>query len=239
MKVTFAIAALLATTSAVQWKPRKKMVPRRIIDADGDGVEDNRAIARKWLDKFHEEVYGDGLDDIHNTHNGELPGHERWGEDPAPGEKWVQTPETKTKFLLQMKDDVSLVNTELNNGIDDRSENEGDTEMVQLNESNQNKLFAVMQDMDGPEANDLLQYRPFKAWRITDEDGDGVEDNQKRTFWELDRFNKPNRFFPLEDLHNTHHGNLPGHVQKEWDLKQGAPEDHYTLTKRNWNRYGN
>ena len=94
MKVTYAMAALLATTSAVQWKPRTKMVPRRIIDADGDGVEDNRTIARHNLDRFWEPVYGDDIDDIHNTHNGEIPGHERWGEDPEPGGKWVQTPET-------------------------------------------------------------------------------------------------------------------------------------------------
>jgi len=217
------------------------MVPRRIIDADGDGVEDNRAIARPWLDKFGEEIYGDGLDDIHNTHNGEMPGHERWGEDPAPGEAWVQTPETKTKFLVQLKDDVSYVNTELNNGVDDRSENEGDNELVQLNEKseNQSKLFSLMEKMNRPEAledNNLLEFRP---WRIRDEDGDGVEDNVHKTFWELDRFNKPAVFMPLEDLHNTHHGNLPGHVQEEWNLKQSAPEDTYSITKRNWNRYGN
>ena len=95
--------------------------------------------------------------------------------------------------------------------------------------------------MDGPEAIDLLQFRPkeFKAWRINDADGDGVEDNVHKTFYELDRFYKPAYFFPLEDLHNTHHGNLPGHVQKEFDLKQSAPPDTYTIVKRNWNRYGN
>jgi hypothetical protein len=34
------------------------MVPRKIIDADGDGVEDNRAVSRKMLDRFEEDVYG-------------------------------------------------------------------------------------------------------------------------------------------------------------------------------------
>ena len=74
--------------------------------------------------------------------------------------------------------------------------------------------------MDRPEASDLLQFRPkvFKPWRINDADGDGVEDNVHKTFYELDEFYKPNVYVPLEDLHNTHHGNLPGHVQKEWDL---------------------
>jgi hypothetical protein len=74
--------------SELQWTKRVKLVPRRIIDEDGDGVEDNRAVSRKWLDKFEEDVYGYYIDDIHNTHNGELPGHERWGEDPEPKNVW-------------------------------------------------------------------------------------------------------------------------------------------------------
>jgi len=74
--------------SQLGWTKRVKMVPRRIIDADGDGVEDNRAVARKWLDRFEEDVYGYYIDDIHNTHNGELPGHERWGEDKEPTNVW-------------------------------------------------------------------------------------------------------------------------------------------------------
>lgn len=49
---------------------------------------------------------------------------------------------------------------------------------------------------------------------IYDADGDGVEDNVHRTREELDRFYLPNYFFPTEDIYNTHHGNLPGHVRK-------------------------
>ena len=49
---------------------------------------------------------------------------------------------------------------------------------------------------------------------IFDADGDGVEDNIHRTREELDRFYLPNNFFPTEDIYNTHHGNLPGHVRK-------------------------
>lgn len=137
------------------------------------------------------------------------------------------------KFLVQLKDDVSLA--ELNNGSDDRSENEGDTELLQLDEQNQNKLFALMDTMDRPESLELVSFRP---WAITDADGDGVEDNVHKDQYELDKF-RVNYFFPLEDLHNTHHMNLPGHVQKEFELKQSAPADTYTLVKRNWNRFGN
>jgi|TARA_B110000211_G_C13724924_1_gene397679 hypothetical protein len=49
---------------------------------------------------------------------------------------------------------------------------------------------------------------------IFDADGDGVEDNVQRTREELDRFYLPNYFFPTEDIYNTHHGSLPGHVRK-------------------------
>jgi hypothetical protein len=49
---------------------------------------------------------------------------------------------------------------------------------------------------------------------IYDADGDGVEDNVQRTREELDRFYLPNYFFPTEDIYNTQHGNLPGHVRK-------------------------
>ena len=49
---------------------------------------------------------------------------------------------------------------------------------------------------------------------IYDEDGDGVEDNVKKTRDELDRFYDPLVFGYAEEIHNTIHGNLPGHVRK-------------------------
>ena len=49
--------------------------------------------------------------------------------------------------------------------------------------------------------------------RIYDLDGDGVEDNVKRSRDELDDFYYPNRYGDAgDDVYNTHHGNLPGHV---------------------------
>ena len=51
---------------------------------------------------------------------------------------------------------------------------------------------------------------------IYDLDGDGVEDNVKRSRDELDRFYYPNQFGDAgDDVHNTHHGNLPGHLRLE------------------------
>ena len=52
--------------------------------------------------------------------------------------------------------------------------------------------------------------------QIYDLDGDGVEDNVKRSRDELDRFYYPNQFGDAgDDVHNTHHGNLPGHLRLE------------------------
>ena len=59
--------------------------PRRIIDADGDGVEDNVKHDQYTLDKFRKMVFSPAVEDLHNTRNGELPGHHRWGEHSEPG----------------------------------------------------------------------------------------------------------------------------------------------------------
>ena len=60
---------------------------------------------------------------------------------------------------------------------------------------------------------------------IYDEDGDGVEDNVHKTHDELDSFYEPAVYGVAEDIYNTHHGNLPGHVRKA--EYEGAPESEY------------
>ena len=67
---------------------------------------------------------------------------------------------------------------------------------------------------------------------IYDEDGDGVEDNVKKTRDELDRFYEPMVYFPAEDIHNTHHGNLPGHVRKA--EYEDAPAGHHGDLKKSY-----
>ena len=59
--------------------------PRRIIDEDGDGVEDNVKMDQYELDKFRKMVFSAPVEDMHNTHNGEMPGHHRFGDSPEPG----------------------------------------------------------------------------------------------------------------------------------------------------------
>mmetsp|Transcript_3400 Transcript_3400/g.5736 ORF Transcript_3400/g.5736 Transcript_3400/m.5736 type:complete len:144 (+) Transcript_3400:108-539(+) len=57
---------------------------RRIVDEDGDGVEDNVKKSQKELDGFRKKVFGSDIEDMHNTHNGEVPGHVSHGEDSRP-----------------------------------------------------------------------------------------------------------------------------------------------------------
>ena len=59
-------------------------VDRDIIDKDGDGVEDNQKKSQDELDRFRAKVFGVAVEDMHNTHNGEYPGHVRAGESPMP-----------------------------------------------------------------------------------------------------------------------------------------------------------
>jgi len=55
-----------------------------------------------------------------------------------------------------------------------------------------------------------------KKRRITDVDGDGVEDNVKLTHDQLDRYWIPNRMVNVsDDVYNTQHGNYPGHERLE------------------------
>ena len=55
----------------------------------------------------------------------------------------------------------------------------------------------------------------IKLRKIYDADGDGVEDNVEKTWEELDRFYDPLSFGDAEEINNTHHGSLPGHVRAE------------------------
>ena len=71
--------------------------------------------------------------------------------------------------------------------------------------------------------------------RIYDSDGDGVEDNVDKTSAELDAYNDPAVYGWVEDIQNTHHGNMPGHVQREFDLMESEPKGHSSdLTENDW-----
>ena len=71
--------------------------------------------------------------------------------------------------------------------------------------------------------------------RIYDKDGDGVEDNVEKTASQLDAYYDPAVYGWVEDIQNTHHGNMPGHVQREFDLSESEPKTHMgDLTQDDW-----
>ena len=89
--------------------------------------------------------------------------------------------------------------------------------------------------IDSPEAisdENLVQWSAGNN-KIYDADGDGVEDNKHLTSDQLDKFYKPNRFFPTEHIHNTRNGKLPGHLQKEHYDNQAEPAS-MDLTNKHW-----
>ena len=97
----------------------------------------------------------------------------------------------------------------------------------------------VYMTVDRPMEDNMMQFRPedlkhaHKAWEINDADGDGVEDNVHLTPDQLDKFYKPNNFFPTEHIYNTRNGNLPGHIQKGYYDIQKEPES-MDLVKHSW-----
>ena len=95
--------------------------------------------------------------------------------------------------------------------MNERAGSDYDSEYIQT------KLSSYVNSIDGPEALEdtvLLQSQWKRGGnRIYDADGDGVEDNIKKTADDLDNFFIPAVFGDAEDMFNTHHGNLPGHVQ--------------------------
>lgn len=200
-------------------------VDRRITDEDGDGVEDNVHKTQAELDRFRKMVFGAETEDMHNTRNGELPGHHRADDHPVPGSK--------------LQGDNQEEFSTIQEGSDMRAMSEYDGEYLQLN-VHQESFADLVSQIQGPEdLNELIMLQSsWKAGanRITDADGDGVEDNIAKTRDELDRFYEPLVFKYAEEINNTHHGNLPGHVEKEFTISQPAPPS-MDLIKDNWVRW--
>ena len=85
-----------------------------------------------------------------------------------------------------------------------------------------------------------MQGKPkaFRKREIYDEDGDGVEDNRQDTAEELDKFYLPMVFFPAEEIHNTHHGDMPGHINKYFDeVVEAEPTNTYDLVTEPWTKW--
>lgn len=65
-----------------------------------------------------------------------------------------------------------------------------------------------------------LQYKPIPVWRrrITDVDGDGIEDIRKMTYARRDEFYNPLVFGDVGNIENTINGALPGFDQYEFSI---------------------
>jgi hypothetical protein len=215
---------------------------RQIIDKDGDGVEDNNHKTQEELDRFRKQVFGAGVDDIHNTRHGNLPGHARFGDDPQPK---LAAKTSNTTQAAKPKESVKLMSEtdEIASSIvkeTDTADSFYDREYVQTNEASSQELLSkfidVVNSPDDLEDENLIMW-VAGANKIYDADGDGVEDNVHLTHKELDRFYIPNRFFPTEDIHNTRNGKLPGHIQREfYENVQPEPES-MDLVKKPWKKW--
>jgi len=168
------------------------------------------------------------VDEMHNLVDGDLEGRARFvQEKPKPKEASVAQEQNVGVTSENMASSFAEWGP-------DRAENEYDKSYIQT------KLSNLVGEIDGPDAlNDVVYLQSgwrLGANRIYDEDGDGVEDNTHKSFFELDEFYYPAVFGAAEDLHNTHHGNLPGHTQREFDVTETEPVDHYSLVRENWTR---
>lgn len=76
----------------------RKAWKRRILDEDGDGIEDNVKFSHDELDEFYDPLVFGVAEDINNTHHGNLPGHKQLeftlnnGEPPMHWQEIVNKP---------------------------------------------------------------------------------------------------------------------------------------------------
>ena len=101
------------------------------------------------------------------------------------------------------------------------------------------KFSYFINKINGPDDLMLLQSSSSKkGWhgrRITDLDGDGVEDNVEMSADDLDKFYDPLVFRDAEDVNNTRHTKLPGHGQLWFTETLTEPPVHaQTIVQDKW-----
>jgi len=87
---------------------------------------------------FRKPVFGEASTDIHNTKNGELPGHVRHGEDSVPnkthpaGDTKLATDENNAKAVENMTKDSAMKQLAQSVSIDSSSELDSAPSLLQL-----------------------------------------------------------------------------------------------------------
>lgn len=152
-------------------------------------------------------VFSAPVEDLHNTHNGEMPGHVRFGDSPEPGVNPWAIAMAKEKAEYEARVEAKRKAQEL--------EGKGFTGLQLDSQISFDELGANSDYDTAPiiELTETTQKGAYEPRKIIDADGDGVEDNVKKTQAELDRFRKPVFGEASNDIHNTKHGDLPGHVR--------------------------
>lgn len=146
---------------------------------------------------------------MHNTHNDEMPGHVRFGDSPEPGvNPWaLAMAKDKAEFAAALEQEKKRQQLEKDGFTGVQLDSEIKFDMTASNSGYDSE--PVM------ELSETTQKGPYVPRKINDKDGDGVEDNVHKTQDELDKFRKPVFGAPVQDIHNTKHGNYPGHVRLE------------------------
>lgn len=118
------------------------------------------------------------------------------------------------------------------------SNNMSDNEYLQVNK--RGRFAFLVNNIQGPEDLSFIQpedvsflqttlKKEGKGWhgrKITDADGDGIEDNVVIDHYDLDAYYDPLVFGVAEDVHNTRHGQLPGHDQLWFTESLTEPINH-------------
>ena len=146
-----------------------------IIDKNNDGVEDNQLKTQDELDRFRKKVFG-GIEEMHNTHNGEFPGHVRSGEYPMPAltssqaqlepPKKAAVPDSASNSAAQALNNGVLAqsNAEINvQKLADKAEpmdmsmNDIDSEYIQMTSSSENRFAFFINNIQSTEDLEYVQ----------------------------------------------------------------------------------
>jgi hypothetical protein len=136
------------------------------------------------LDKFRKMVFSPPVEDMHNTHNDKMPGHVSFGDSPEPGvNPWaVAMAKEKAQYEAKLEAKKRLQELEAKNfsGVQLDAQMSFD-ESVANSDYDKEPVIELSQSTIkvGEPVSDW--HKPYDPRKINDADGDGVEDNVKKS----------------------------------------------------------